>query len=175
MTERTGGRGTGDREQGTGNREQGTVTGNRERGTGNRGRKPARCRRNAGIILSAAKDLVRECGKLAREPSAAWDEILRFAQDDTPLYCPHPCSPFPVPCPLFPVTCSLFPITCPLSPVPCSLFPVPCSLFPVPSPVPSVRVLVLQTVPHGHGKDLQVQHQRPVLDVIKIMLDAHSH
>ena len=32
---------------------------------------------DSGVILSGAKDLVRGCRRLTREPTAAWDEILR--------------------------------------------------------------------------------------------------
>src|SRR5436190_15718257 len=37
-----------------------------------------------------------------------------------------------------------------------------------------VRVLVTQSMNHRHEQDLHVQHQRPVLDVVEVVLDAHA-
>src|SRR5687767_5640160 len=36
----------------------------------------------------------------------------------------------------------------------------------------SVRVLVEEPLDHGQPHDLEVQHQRPVLDVVQVVLDA---
>src|ERR1043165_6921324 len=38
----------------------------------------------------------------------------------------------------------------------------------------SIRVFVTQAVYKRHEKDLQVEHQRPVFDVIQVVLDAHA-
>src|SRR5436190_18911901 len=37
-----------------------------------------------------------------------------------------------------------------------------------------IRVLVLQPVNHGHEEDLQVEQERPVLDVVEVVLDADA-
>src|SRR6266508_3079321 len=39
----------------------------------------------------------------------------------------------------------------------------------------SVRVLVPHAVQNGHEENLHIDHQRPVLDVVQIVLDAHAH